>query len=54
MSTKSLAHPTRPITRKIATLEERYRHELMSVEERLELRERILRLKAKARAAGLL
>jgi hypothetical protein len=51
---KSLAHPTRPITQKIAALEERYRHELMSVEERLELRERILRLKAKARVAGVL
>ena len=52
-TTKSsaLAHPT---TRKIATLEERYRHELLSVEERLELRERILRLRTKARAAGVL
>ncbi len=53
MDAKSLAQPAHPITR-IATLEERYRHELMSVEERLELRERILRLKAKARAAGVL
>ena len=51
---KSLAHPVHPSTRKIAALEERYRHELMSVEERLELRERILRLKAQARAAGAL
>ncbi len=52
---KSLAHPAHPITRKkIATLEERYRHELMTVEERCELRERILRLKAKARTAGVL
>ncbi len=54
MDTKSLAHPTRPITWKIATLEERYRHELMSVEERLELHERILRSKAKAHTAGML
>ena len=54
MIEKSLAQPAHPITRKITTLEERYRHELMSVEERLELRERILRLKAKARAAGVL
>ncbi len=54
MDTKSLAQPARPSTQKIGTLEERYRHELMSVEERLELRERILRLKAKARAAGML
>ncbi len=54
MDTKSLAHPTRPITWKIATLEERYRHELMSIEERCELRERILKLKSKARAAGVL
>ncbi len=54
MIDQSLAHPAHPITRKIDTLEERYRHELMSVEERLELRERILRLKAKARVAGML
>ena len=51
MDTKSLAHP---LTQKIATLEERYRREVMSVEERLELRECILRLKAKARTAGVL
>jgi len=51
VDTKSLAHP---LTRKIAKLEERYRHELMSVEERLELREHILRLKTKARTAGVL
>jgi hypothetical protein len=51
---KSLAHPAHPITRKIAILEARYRHELMSAEERLELREQILRLKAKARTAGIL
>jgi hypothetical protein len=54
LTMKSLAHPAHPITRKITTLEERCHHELMSVEERLELRERILRLKAKARAAGVL
>ena len=47
VSTKSLANP---ITRKMAALEGRYYHELMSVEERCELRRRILRLKA--RAAG--
>ena len=51
MDTKSLAHP---LTRKIAILEARYRHELMSVEKRLELHEQILRLKAKARTAGIL
>ncbi len=54
MDNKSLEHPAHPITLKIAPLEERYRHELMSVEERLKLRERILRLKAKARVAGML
>ncbi len=54
MAEKSLAYPAHPIIRKIAALEERYRHhELMSVEERLELRERILRLKAKAHTAGM-
>ena len=46
MGTKSLAHL---LTRKIAMLEARYRRELRSVEERLELHEQILRLKAKAR-----
>jgi hypothetical protein len=51
VGTKSLAHP---LSRKIAMLEERYRHELRSVEERLELHEQILRLKAKARTAGIL
>lgn len=38
-------------TEKLAKLEEKYRRELMGVEERLELLERILRLKEKARAA---
>jgi hypothetical protein len=34
-------------TRQLRCLEERYRNELMGEEERLELRERILRLKVK-------
>ncbi len=38
-----------PITaRTLAALEERYRHELMDELERLELRERIVRMKRKA------
>jgi len=37
------AHPS-PVKKQLAKLEWRYRHELMDVEERLELRERILRL----------
>ena len=36
------------IAEKLAELEERYAHELMGEEERLELRERILKLKKKA------
>ena len=36
------------IAEKLRVLEERYRHELMGEEERLELRERILKLKKKA------
>lgn len=54
MDTRSLAQPAHPIARKIAALEERYRHELTSVEERLELRKRILKLKSKARNASVL
>jgi len=48
---ESLAHP---LTRKIALLEERYRHELMSAQDRLELREHMLRLKAKGRTVSVL
>ncbi len=40
------------IARKLQVLEERYRRELMGEEERLELRERILKLKAKTEKAG--
>ncbi len=36
------------IPEKLRVLEERYAHQLMGEEERLELRERILRLKKKA------
>jgi hypothetical protein len=46
--TKSSA-PAHPSTeeKRLARLEERYHHELMDVEERSELRERILRLRRK-------
>ena len=37
------------IAEKVRELEERYRNELMGEEERLELRETIIRLKRKAR-----
>jgi hypothetical protein len=36
------------VAERLAKLEEKYLHELLPEEERLELRERILRLKAKA------
>jgi hypothetical protein len=45
-TTKSSA-PAHPAETRPAKLEERYRHELMGEEERLELRERIIRLKRK-------
>ena len=41
------AHPAETEVR-LAKLEERYAHELLPEEERLELRERILRLRKKA------
>jgi hypothetical protein len=40
--TSAPAHP--PTAEKLAKLEERYRHELMDTDERLELAERILRI----------
>ncbi len=40
------------IPEKIRKLEERYAHELLPEEERLELRERILKLKAKTEKTG--
>jgi hypothetical protein len=40
-----LAHPRTPTEEKLANLEERLAHELMDDEERLELRERILRIR---------
>jgi hypothetical protein len=41
-----LAHPRTPTEeRKLAKLEERYRHELMDDEERQELRDRVLALR---------
>ena len=36
-----------PAEKHLADLEERYRHEILDVEERLELRERIVRLRRK-------
>ena len=40
----AFAHPSTE-EKRLALLEERYRHELTDAEERLELRERILRLR---------
>ncbi len=40
------------IAEKLRELEERYRHELMGEEQRLEIRERILKLKVKTEKAG--
>ncbi len=37
--------PKVPAEKRLATLEDRYRHEIMNDEERCELRERILRLR---------
>ena len=46
MATKDSSAPAHPATaEKLAKLEERYRHELMDAEERLKLRERIVRLR---------
>ena len=42
---------TTTIAERLAKLEEKYLHELLSEEDRLELRERILKLKAKAEKA---
>jgi hypothetical protein len=39
------AHPSTEGEAKLAKLEERYRHELIDEDERLELRERILRIR---------
>ena len=50
-TTKSSA-PAHPGETRLARLEECYRHELMDAEERLELRERILKLRKKAAAIG--
>jgi len=49
MATKDSSAPAHPSTaEKLAKLEERYRHELMD-DERLELRDRILRLRRRLR-----
>ena len=47
MDTTSIRTPSieGPVEERLAALEERYRHELMDEVERLELRERILRLR---------
>jgi hypothetical protein len=42
---------TTSVAEKIRKLEERYAHELLPTEERLELRERILKLRKKLAAA---
>ncbi len=51
--TKGDWHPMAKVTiaERLAELEEKYRRELMGEEERLELRERILKLKAKTEKA---
>jgi len=46
-STSAPAHP--PTAEELAKLEERFRHELMDADERLELRERIVRLRRRLR-----
>ena len=40
------------VAERLRKLEERFAHEMMGEEERLELRERILKLKAKTEKAG--
>jgi hypothetical protein len=40
-----LVHPRTPTEEELAKLEERYRHELMDEDARLELRERIARIR---------
>ena len=42
----------RSVAERLKKLEERYAHELLPKEERLELRERILKLRAKTEKAG--
>jgi len=48
-STSAPAHP--PTAEELAKLEERCRHELMDDDERMELRDRILRLRRRLRLA---
>ncbi len=48
MDTTKSSAPAHPAETRLAKLEERYRHEIMGEEERLELRERILGLRKKA------
>lgn len=48
--TRTVSITRESIARKLAVLEERYRHELMPEGERLELRERILKLRTKLTA----
>ncbi len=47
MDTPRIPEPRTREEETLAKLEERYRHELLGEEERLELRERILRLRRK-------
>lgn len=47
MDTTKSSAPAHPAETRLAKLEDRYRHEIMGEEERLELRERIIRLKKK-------
>jgi hypothetical protein len=56
---QSLAHPAHPVPepetseeRRLRTLEDRYRNELMDEQERLELRDRILKLRRKLETAS--
>ena len=41
------SRPKAPAEERLARLEERFKHELMDADERLELRERIVRLRRK-------
>jgi hypothetical protein len=52
MATKESSAPAHPSTeeKKLATLEEKYHHEIMDDEERQELRDRILRLRGETGA----
>jgi hypothetical protein len=51
VDTRSIRTPSTqvPAEKRLAALEERYRHEILDTDERCELRERILRLRLRQR-----